>query len=406
MSETSSRRRRAKAGAKDPPAKPAAAEPAPKPEPPPKTAPQAESPPVASAAAAPRRGSTATAVWVIVLLAVALGVVYATTPIWSPRLASYLPAALRDPFADPHMVGLGDRVRTLEDQAHAGDSAGDAIHDLEQERTRFSGELKTLIERVASVEAALADVRKMVEATSAPAEAADAEESLRRLSERLARLEEMGAGGDDRLAARDSELAASLAGIAARVRAVEHTGRRPSEEAPKGRAMVLAVGQLRQALHTSGPFAASLEGLKAVTGDDVDLAKAIAVLAPDAARGIPSLTALRVRFEAAAGRIVRAARRDMDGGWVERTLDRLATLVTWRSTGADSEGADAAVAEAEKYLAAGELTAAMGALKGLDGPAAAAAAPWLAQARRRLAAERALASLHVLAVSLLGPGKE
>ena len=368
--------------------------------------------PFATAAApvlAPRRSPTAIILVVTVLLAVALGAAYATTPLWSPRLAAYLPAAMRDPFQDPRLTGLDERLRTLEEQRRAGASANIAVRDLEAERARFTRELKVLIERVEGLEAAVLSVRKMVEATSAPGQAADAEESLRRLSERLASLEEIGAGdGIDRLAAKDKEITKAMADIAERVRSVERAGRTQPAAALAVRAVVVAVGQLREALHTSAPFARSLEALQAVAGGHADMVKAIAVLEPDAARGIPALARLRARFDSAAGRIVGAARELQDDGWVDRTFSRLLSLVTWRRTAGDAAGdsAEAVVARVEASLEVGDLMGAVEAVGSLDGPAAAAAAAWLVEARRRLAAERALASLHVLAVSLVAPGEE
>ncbi len=372
-----------------------------------------EAPPQAAgdAASASRPARTARiqaslVLWTVVSVAVLIGIIYATAPIWSPRLGAHLPAALRDPFQDPRMVGLGDRVQNLEGQAKSANVAGDAIRDLEDERSRFSGELKTMMERVDAVEQALASVRKMVEATAAPNESADAEIALRQLSERLARLEVEGDGSDvdiDKLAAENARLSAAVAAISKRVGTVEEADRLPSSTASSGRAAVVAVGQLRESLRGSGPFVESLEAVKAMAGNDPGMAEAIAALEPHAAAGITTLAALRADFEDTASRIIGADSKDAGDGLFDRTLDRLSSLVRLRRTESRvGDESSALVARAEAGLAGGDLVAAVNTLEGLDGAAAEAARPWLDRARRRLAAERALVTLHVLAIARVG----
>ena len=59
------------------------------------------------------------------------------------------------------------------------------------------------------------------------------------------------------------------------------------------------------------------------------------------------------------------------------------------------------VARAEARLAAGELAPAVDELKGIDGPPATAAAPWLADAEARLAADHAAGALQLAAAARL-----
>ena len=82
-------------------------------------------------------------------------------------------------------------------------------------------------------------------------------------------------------------------------------------------------------------------------------------------------------------------------------------LVTIRPVGADAEGDHAAarVARAEARLADGDLAGAVAELEGLEGAPAAAAAPWLEQARTRLAAENALHGLRAHATGLLAQSR-
>jgi hypothetical protein len=82
-------------------------------------------------------------------------------------------------------------------------------------------------------------------------------------------------------------------------------------------------------------------------------------------------------------------------------------LVTIRPVGADAEGDHAAarVARAEARLADGDLAGAVAELERLEGAPAAAAAPWLEQARTRLAAENALHSLRAHTTDLLAQSR-
>ena len=60
---------------------------------------------------------------------------------------------------------------------------------------------------------------------------------------------------------------------------------------------------------------------------------------------------------------------------------------------APRDATEATVAKADAALRAGDLAAAVAALDGLTGDAAKAAASWLAQAKKRVAAEATLANL-------------
>jgi hypothetical protein len=170
-----------------------------------------------------------------------------------------------------------------------------------------------------------------------------------------------------------------------------------------GPALVLAVGQMREALRTSEPFAEELEAVQALAADDPAVAEALAAFSGRAEAGIPTAAELAARFDGVAGAVVRAAAAAGDGGWVEQALAGLASVVTVRPTGEEvgGTGPGAAVARAEARLGAGDLDGAVAALASLRGPAAAAAADWLDGARARHAAERGLKALHAHAVRVL-----
>ncbi len=379
---------------------------------------------------AKKGGGIAPFLWTVLALAVLGGGASATWPLWSPYITAGLSTTQEDPFRDPRVAGLAGRVEALEEMTRAAGSPTNAAKDLEAERARSRQELDALMERLEVLEQALGSVNKMVEATAPPADAANADEHLQRLSERLgrleandetleglleriARLEKSGTPGNGVQTAEGEgkeELSAAITDISKRVGALEKTDTMAAGAAIGAQATVLAVGQLREALRSTAPFAEELQALSAVIADNPEMTKAITELEPYAASGIPTLATLRRDFDRAAGEIARAARALEGDGWVERTVNRLMSLVSVRRTTDTADhlnSTDALVARAETSLKAGDLMAAVEELEGLKGAApAAAAAPWLKAARARLTAERAMATLHVHAVSLLVPAKE
>lgn len=196
-------------------------------------------------------------------------------------------------------------------------------------------------------------------------------------------------------------LGALAADLEGRLAALETRAAAPVATQP---AMLLAVGQLRAALRGSGPFEAELGAVTALAGDDdAGLAEARASLAAYAGAGVPTVAALRADFANVALDVVRAARAPGDSTWIDRTIDRLARLVTVRRVGdVAGDTAAATVARAEQRLAGGDLAAAVAEVQRLEGPAAKAAAAWLAEARARLAAERVLSQLEARAVAAMG----
>ena len=70
-------------------------------------------------------------------------------------------------------------------------------------------------------------------------------------------------------------------------------------------------------------------------------------------------------------------------------VQRLSSIVSVRRVGeAEGDTALARLARADKAVAAGDLAAAVTGLEGLGGPAGEILAPWLAEAKARLAADR------------------
>ena len=166
-------------------------------------------------------------------------------------------------------------------------------------------------------------------------------------------------------------------------------------------AFVLAAGQLEAALDAGQPFASELGAVRRLAAEDQELAPLLDQLQEQSDEGIPTLAQLRARFEDMALAAAQAATTEVRGGWADRALARLRSVVTVRPVGGDVAGdaPEARLARAEARLEEGDLAAAVAELEGLQGTAAEASAPWLADARARVAADQAIERLRERALA-------
>ncbi|HLB06944.1 MAG TPA: mitofilin family membrane protein [Alphaproteobacteria bacterium] len=252
----------------------------------------------------------------------------------------------------------------------------------------------------AALKGALVDISERLDALArrldqAPAAVAPAPlgESVA-LGRRLAQLERSLAA----LAASDRVLA-----LDERLSALEAAYERDRVRSALGLKLFLAVQQLRAAAREGSRFDAELALLETLAGDDKEVMLLVEPLEANAGSGIPTLSLLQARFAGVANQAVSAALAPEGAGWVDQTLRKLSEVVAVRRTGAELEGdsVEARVARAEATLAAGDLAGAVGELGALSGPAAAAVAPWLKDARARLAAEAQLEALDRLVIARL-----
>jgi hypothetical protein len=316
---------------------------------------------------------------------------YLTRAAWLPKSAGDKPAVIAakpDAAAKP-AAKPASKPAAPSDAAPASEGAAD--DPLAKEREQLRAELNRLIARLDGVEKSMDTAKKMIRATAPPTDKLGGGPSLEQLSERVGELEKR---------------EAALKELTNRVDTMEKT---TAEGAGAAQAVVLAVAGLNDAIARGEPFDKHLETLKAIGGGDPNIKATLALLTKRAAAGIPTLATLRDRFDQLAGQIVRASKARDDEGWMARAADRISSLISWRrvGNGATGDSVDGVVARAEARLKAGDLTGAVKALDGLtvNKNAAAAAEPWLADAKARVTAERAVASLHVHAVSLLTPAK-
>lgn len=372
----------------------------------------------------------------VLLVVVVLGGIWISWPVWSPSLPDWIRGPIAPWMEAGRGGGLEAQVAAVQKKlagvetdiaklrgeiashpaAAAPDKLADQLRALSQRADATDKAVAELRERaahVAPLEIRVAALEKEIKSLAAqppasggtpaaPASGVDAEA--------LARLQRQTITAVDGLQQRVLQLSAALAGAKnqlagaeKRIAALEARSQ-AAGTVSRDSAFVLAVGQLREAVRSGKSFAAALAGLRAIAGDDRDAASAIAVLQPYAAGGVADLATLRTRFAVAAPRIAAAAPQPATG-WIDRVLARLSSLISIRRTGpaaAAGKGPEAVVARAELALDTGDIAGAVKALEGLTGAARDAAAPWLAGARARLAADAAVATLESEAIGRIG----
>ncbi|XKH34493.1 COG4223 family protein [Azospirillum doebereinerae] len=175
------------------------------------------------------------------------------------------------------------------------------------------------------------------------------------------------------------------------------------DAATAAQALVLAAGQLRLALNAGLPFQQDLQAVRALGIGDAGVTQPLDAVAPFAAKGIPTQAQMIDRFRPLATEIVQAANRGPGTTWVDQVTGKLATLVTVRRQGGGVVGtsADAIVARTEAAVNENNLAKAVEELSTLQGPGSEVAAPWLADAKARLAADQSGRNLTERAIALL-----
>ncbi len=246
------------------------------------------------------------------------------------------------------------------------------------------------------------------------------EQTLTAIGQKLGALEQRAGSGPDAgqvaaTLAENRRLSTELARLQDEVASLGAAGAsRPA--AREG--LLIAVGQLREAVRRGAPFLAELRTVQALSGDDLALAAALAPLAPLAERPPPSRETLLQRFPELSANAARAAQigalslpaegaaESTLGGWWNGVVQRLSSVVSVRRVGeAEGDTPLARLARAERAIATGDLAAAVTALDGLAGKAAEALAPWLAGAKTRLAADRQAETLLSAALAAAGTSR-
>lgn len=161
----------------------------------------------------------------------------------------------------------------------------------------------------------------------------------------------------------------------------------------------LAVAQLSEAVRRGEPYLEPLAMVGRLAGDPAH--GLIATLEPSAATGLPTLDRLVERFPDLARDAKAAAIAGEAQGWLGVVNTFLARLIVIRATDGSGDF-DAALAEAERRLAARDLGGALDAVSILGGPGAIVLAEWRRDAEQRRDVERALNALSLQAIGALG----
>ncbi len=361
--------------------------------------PKAKGPP---AKARKRRGCLASVLWLAAIVVV-IGVVgYLTWPQWSPAVAPYLQATLPPTERNEQIAALEGRLGELEQAVKQRESIdtearareNEALATLESQASSLNAQVNEMLARMAAVERQITDLREAPVSPTVPGTAVP-NAVLQRLSRLEAELHRF--DGLDRQLQDTAEIGRRLTELEAFTKGTR-------EAAAGASAMALALDRLAQALHRSEPFTAEIDAVRAAAGTDPVVLDAVSALEPNAASGVPTVAELYRRFGEVAAGVVRADAELEGEGWIQRTANRLSSLVAVRRTGeaaVAAGGTDATIALAEQRLAAGDLKGAVDALDTLQGAPREAAAAWIDGARARLTVEKVLARLQLRAITLL-----
>jgi len=190
--------------------------------------------------------------------------------------------------------------------------------------------------------------------------------------------------------------------LRARLAVMEQDRAARRDERERAQALFMALGQLRAALAGAAPYAVQLELIESALGKDTKVTAILEALRPHADRGVPTRAMLGQRFDTITADVMRATQPKSEA-WQGRIAQQIASLIVVRRVGSNAPdgGAEAALARAESAIFAGDLATAVATIEHLSGPALDAAEPWLADARARLAADRALLALEARTFAVL-----
>jgi hypothetical protein len=208
------------------------------------------------------------------------------------------------------------------------------------------------------------------------------------------------------LATETRHLAAALAQLSDRLTPIEARINQKAAAIRDDRTLVLAAGQIRDALAGSGPFDAPVAVIRAIAPDDAELTGPLAVLDSHAKAGVLSRVRLSQELADLPARLATPSPIAPDAGLWDRIKDKLGRLVTIRrvddgTTAGGSPSPDHLLANAERTLAAGDLAGAVQILRTGGGTPADGIQSWLEAAQSRLECEQAAMALEAAAIRRL-----
>ena len=382
-----------------------------------------------------RAGPLLGAIIVLVVFSTMVAGAAASRDVWWSYVAPYLPQATS--VEDPRVATLMNRLGALEDKVSTSTISADeddaTFQELEQAREKLSAELAAVLQRLETVEKTVKSVGQMAEAVSSERDNGDTQMSLQVLVDRVNTLEQSSEQSPTQSTAQSSDMV-SIQGrldsleqqtretegsIARDAEAVEDVMRRmESLEAyqlkshgqgnsagvpARASALILAVGQLRDAVRQGSIYVTELNSVSAVTSSALNIDSLVAVLQRHAESGVATRADLQRTFPDVAIAILQADQQMEGDGWFSEAVNRLSNLITVRRVeqNAVAESADSRIVRVEQDLAVGDLAATVQMLEGLSGPGAEAAEPWLVRVRATLDVEQALTKLNSVAIAQL-----
>ncbi len=360
-----------------------------------------------------KSGGVSLFLWILGI-AITIGAGAATWPFWSAYIVPH--TAVSKDARD--QINIAERLSNIEKNIADNAKTGNILQDLLDEKKNVKDRLDKLMVDINSLDAALKSVRQMVEATTPPSsQAANANESLQKLSDRFAKIEKSSETlgsllqrmdalekktqvAQDQPTIIDKNLSDAIDAISQRVGALESAN--IGQEPHGGTALMLAVSQLREKLHGSGPFSTQLAALVELAGDGSEIAGSLSKIKPYAYSGIPSLNSLRAEFPDVSISLSELSSAASGNGWLDRVRKRVSSLISLRRIDGKM---DAVITKTQNLLNDGDLAGAVDAMA-VYSDASPKVAKWVSSARKRLAAESAIAALHVFALSLVTPRKD
>ena len=182
-----------------------------------------------------------------------------------------------------------------------------------------------------------------------------------------------------------------------RVEAAERAERELAQAQASATALLLTIGQLRDAVDRGDRFSAELAAARQMTkGDDSSLLDSFA---PGAETGIERRDQLLRDFTPLSEKLLRQEADSAEPGFWHAITRQLRKVVSIRRTDGTGNDAAAVLARTEAAFKEGNWDKAVEDMRALPGPYLATADDWIRQVRLRLAADRALSQLAAAAAA-------
>jgi hypothetical protein len=291
---------------------------------------------------------------------------------------------------------IAEKVDALTARVGTAEQGLAAAADRPDSAAAIGEQLDTLASDLEETEAALSDTRGMMSDLGQKVEGIEGRLPPDGIGDQVGALDSLVKALDLRLAS----LAPEIEEMESRVIALEEEAEDP--DAAARAALGLALANLARAAESSGSFETELGVVQTFLPDEAALGE----LSEAAAGGVPTRAALEARFPSLAQSIFDAERHVNDGSWWSRFTANAKSLITIRRTGEISgDTTEAIVARMEERLKVHDLEGAVAQAETLSGPAADAAAPWIADAKARLKTDRLVRELSARVSEQLAKAK-